>query len=182
MLLLERDQSVVVLIDVQSRLAPAIDHGRDVENSAAWVLQVALQLDVPIIATEQYPEGLGTTVPVLAELLPEHAVIEKIHFSAFKEEAFRRKVAQLQRKQLILLGTETHVCVLQTAMDLLVAGYQVFLVEDAVGSRDAKHKVQALVRLQHAGAVIINREMLAFEWLECAGTDTFRQIHQGWIR
>lgn len=181
-MLIERDQSLVVVIDIQTQLAPAIYASRDVENAAAWVLQVALQLDVPIVATEQYPQGLGTTVPVVAELLPAHAVIEKMHFSAFKEEAFRRRVAQLQRKQLILLGTEAHVCVLQTAMDLLAAGYQVFLVDDAVGSRDPRHKEQALARLQHAGAVVINREMLAFEWLECAGTDTFKRIHQGWIR
>lgn len=181
-MLIERNQSLVVVIDIQSRLAPAIHDGHDLENAAAWVLQVALQLDVPIVATEHYSQGLGKTVPVVAELLPEDAVIEKMHFSAYKEEAFRRKIAHLQRKQLILLGTETHVCVLQSAMDLLASGYQVFLVDDAVGSRDPKHKAQALFRLQQAGAVVINREMLAFEWLECAGTDTFKRIHHGWIR
>ena len=181
-MLIDRDQSLVVLIDIQQRLAPEIAEHREVENAAAWVLQVALQLDVPVIATEQYPGGLGHTVPLLAELLPAHSVIEKMHFSAFKEEAFRRKVAQLQRKQCILLGTETHVCVLQTAMELLAAGYQVFLVADALGSRHPDHKQQALNRMQQAGAIIINREMLAFEWLECAGTDTFKRIHQGWIR
>ena len=181
-MLIDRDQSLVLLIDIQQRLAPAIADGREVENAAAWVLQVALQLEVPIVATEQYPAGLGYTVPVLAELLPDDAVLEKMHFSAYKETAVRQRLAELERQQLILLGTEAHVCVLQTALDCIAAGYQVYLVDDAVGSRDPIHKQQALNRLQQAGAVIINREMLAFEWLECAGTDTFKRIHQGWIR
>ncbi|SEA59658.1 hydrolase [Alkalimonas amylolytica] len=181
-MLIDRDQSLVLLIDIQQRLAPAISENREVENAAAWVLQVALQLDVPVLATEQYPAGLGHTVPVLAELLPEDAVLEKMHFSAYKETAVRQRLQELERKQLILLGTETHVCVLQSALDLLDAGYQVYLVEDAVGSRDPLHKQQALQRMQQAGAVVINREMLAFEWLECAGTETFKRIHQGWIR
>ena len=181
-MLIDRDQSLVVLIDIQQRLAPEITDHREVENAAAWVLQVALQLDVPVLATEQYPKGLGPTVALLSELLPADAVIEKMYFSAYQESSVRQRLTELKRKQLILMGTETHVCVLQTAIELLTAGYQVYLVEDAVGSRDPKHKQQALNRMQQAGAVIINREMLAFEWLECAGTDTFKHIHQGWIR
>ena len=181
-MLIDRDQSLVLLIDIQQRLAPAIADNREVENAAAWVLQVALQLDVPILATEQYPAGLGHTVPVLAELLPGDAVLQKMHFSAYKETAIRQRLTELERKQIIVLGTETHVCVLQSVLDLLAAGFQVYVVEDAVGSRDPLHKQQGLQRMQQAGAVIINREMLAFEWLECAGTETFKRIHQGWIR
>ena len=181
-MLIDRDQSLVLLIDIQQRLAPAIADNREIENAAAWVLQVALQLDVPVLATEQYPGGLGHTVPVLAELLPDDAVLEKIHFSAYKETAIRQRLAELERKQIIVLGTETHVCVLQSVLDMLAAGFQVYVVEDAVGSRDPLYKQQGLQRMQQAGAVIINREMLAFEWLECAGTETFKRIHQGWIR
>ncbi|MEE2022847.1 MULTISPECIES: hydrolase [Alkalimonas] len=181
-MLIDRDQSLVLLIDIQQRLAPAIADNREVENAAAWVLQVALQLDVPILATEQYPAGLGHTVPVLAELLPDDAVLEKMHFSAYKETAIRQRITELERKQIIVLGTETHVCVLQSVLDMLAAGFQLYVVDDAVGSREPLHKQQGLQRMQQAGAVIINREMLAFEWLECAGTETFKRIHQGWIR
>ena len=90
--------------------------------------------------------------------------------------------ADVGRRQIILCGTETHVCVLQTVMDLLTAGYQVFVVTDAVGSRTAENKHLGLNRMQQAGAVLVSREMVAFEWLERAGTELFRQISKGWIR
>ncbi|WP_337842513.1 hydrolase [Rheinheimera sp.] len=180
--LLNADQSMVVLIDIQQKLAPAIADGKAVEQAAAWVLQVALQLGVPLFATEQYPAGLGPTVPALAELLPAGQVLEKIHFSAFKDARIRQQLAQSGRHQLVLLGTESHVCVLQTALDGLVMGYQVFVVVEAVGSRTEQNKQLALQRMQQAGVVLVSKEMLAFEWLEKAGSDSFRQISKGWIR
>ncbi len=180
--LLNADQSMVVLIDIQQKLAPAIADGKAVEQAAAWVLQVALQLGVPLFATEQYPAGLGPTVPALAELLPAGQVLEKIHFSAFKDARIRQQLAQSGRRQLVLLGTESHVCVLQTALDGLVMGYQVFVVVEAVGSRTEQDKQLALQRMQQAGVVLVSKEMLAFEWLEKAGSDSFRQISKGWIR
>ncbi|MFC4653981.1 hydrolase [Rheinheimera marina] len=180
--LLNAGESLVLLVDIQQKLAPAIADGKAVEQAAAWVLQVALQLGVPLFATEQYPAGLGPTAATLAELVPEPAVLEKIHFSAFKEPYIRQRLAETGRRQLVVLGTETHVCVLQTALDALAAGYQVFVVVEAVGSRTEQNKGLALQRMQQAGVVLISKEMLAFEWLQRAGTDTFRQISKGWIR
>lgn len=181
-MLLQQADSLVLLIDIQSKLAPAIADHHDVEQAAAWVLQVALQLEVPVLATEQYPKGLGYTVPLLAELIPQHNMLQKMHFSAMREADVVAALNVSGRKQIVVIGTETHVCVLQTVMDLLAADYQVYVVTEAVGSRTAENKQLALSRMQQAGAWIISKEMLAFEWLNKAGTDTFRQISKGWIR
>ena len=181
-MLLQANQSQVLLIDIQQKLAPAIFDSKAVEQAAAWVLQVALQLDVPIWATEQYPQGLGPTVPALAELLSANCVLQKLHFSALKEPAISSSLAATQRKQVVVIGTEAHVCVLQSVLDLLGSGYQVFVVIEAVGSRTEQNKQLALSRMQQCGAYIISKEMLAFEWLERCATDSFRQISKGWIR
>ncbi|WP_306519519.1 isochorismatase family protein [Rheinheimera sp.] len=179
---LEREQSLVVLIDMQQKLAPAIHETTQVQQAALWVLEVAQQLHVPVFATEQYPQGLGETVPVLRHLIAPVHIFSKIHFSALREPDIRQVIQQQQRQQIVLIGTETHVCVLQTALDLLSSGYQVFVVAAAVGSRTIENKQLALSRLQQAGASIISLEMLAFEWLDKAGNDKFRTLNQGWIR
>ncbi len=181
-MLVKHTDSLVLLVDIQHKLAPVIEQSKEVEQAAAWVLQIALQLGVPILATEQYPQGLGATVPALAELVPEHCVMEKIHFSALREPLIAERLKLSGKNQLVIIGTETHVCVLQTAVDALAAGYQVFIVEEAVGSRTEHNRQLALLRLQQAGAQIISKEMLAFEWLEKAGTEQFRTISKGWIR
>jgi len=181
-MLLQAEQSQLLLIDMQQKLAPAIDDIKAVEQACAWMLQVAMQFDLPLWATEQYPQGLGPTLPALAELIPAQQVLEKIHFSALKEPHIASSLASTGRKQVVVMGTEAHVCVLQTVLDLLALGYQVFVVHEAVGSRTAENKQIALARMQQAGAQIISCEMAAFEWLERAGTDNFRQISKGWIR
>lgn len=181
-MLVKQADSLVLLIDMQEKLAAVIDQGKEVEQAAAWVLQIAVQLGVPVLATEQYPQGLGATLPALAELVSEDSVMEKIHFSALREPLIAERLKLTGLTQLVIIGTETHVCVLQTAMDALAAGYQVFIVEEAVASRTEQNRQLALLRLQQAGAQIISKEMLAFEWLDKAGTDNFRTISKGWIR
>jgi nicotinamidase-related amidase len=181
-MLVHKDRSVLLVIDLQQKLAPAIHQVEAVMNAACWVLQIANQLQVPVICTEQYPQGLGSTVPAVASLIPVDSVLEKIHFSAWREPSVQQRLQQLKKQQLVLIGTEAHVCVLQTAMDLIAAGFAVFVVAEAVGSRTVANKTLALSRLQQAGAHIISQEMLAFEWLEQAGTDQFRHISRGWLR
>lgn len=179
---LEAEQSLVLLIDIQNKLAPAIVKSQQLQQAALWVLEVAAQLKIPVLATEQYPQGLGETVPALRALVPGHAIFSKIHFSALREPHIQQAIAAIPRRQIVLMGTESHVCVLQTALDLLDGGYQVFVVETAVGSRTVKDKTLALNRLQQAGASIVSLEMLAFEWLDKAGTVEFKTLLQGWIR
>ena len=180
--LLTADRSLLLLIDLQSKLAPAIHNNAEVEQHCRWLVEVARELAVPVLATEQYPQGLGVTVPTVLALLKSEEILEKIHFSAYKEPHIQAALADAGRRQIILCGTETHVCVLQTALDLVAAGYQVYLVAEACGSRRDSDKQLALGRLQQAGVVIVSREMVAFEWLQRAGTAQFRQISKGWLR
>ena len=181
-MLLTAEDSLFLLIDVQSKLMPAIAHAAEVEQHCRWLLEVARELAVPVLATEQYPHGLGVTVPSLLALLKSEEILEKIHFSAWREPHIQAAIADSGHRQIVLCGTETHVCVLQTALDLTAAGYQVFVVAEACGSRRDADKETALGRLQQAGVVLVSREMVAFEWLQQAGTAQFRHISRGWLR
>ncbi|MDP3364836.1 MAG: hydrolase [Pseudomonas sp.] len=180
-MLMRAKDSTLLLIDLQERLLPAIDGGAAVIEQASWLVRVAQRLHVPVIATEQYPKGLGYTEAGLHELLPGEGLREKIHFSATAGEGVF-DLSGGERKQFIVCGTETHVCVLQTVMGLLAAGREVFVVDEAVGSRRPRDKALGLARMEGAGAVIVSREMVAFEWLERAGTELFREISRGFIR
>ncbi len=181
-LLLNAEQSLLLLIDVQARLAPAIDGIAEIEQHCRWLLTLARELSVPVLATEQYPHGLGVTVPALLSQLQSDEIIEKIHFSAYREPKVRAMLADVKRPQIVLCGTETHVCVLQTALDLVQAGFQVYLVPSACGSRRPADKQLALQRLQQAGVVLVSLEMVAFEWLERAGSALFKKFSQQWVK
>ena len=178
---LDAHRSVLLIIDLQERLLPAIDQGVSVIEHAAWLIGVARQLQVPVLLTEQYPQGLGGTSPAIAQLIHPEERIEKIHFSAVAEGNLLNHPSA-QRKQWVVCGTESHVCVQQTVLDLLAAGREVAVVEEAVGSRQARDKALALERMRRHGADIVSREMVAFEWLGKAGTPAFRSILKDFIR
>ncbi|NBC00669.1 MAG: isochorismatase family protein [Bacteroidetes bacterium] len=165
--------SALVIIDIQERLAPAIHDSNRVAAAAGWLMDVAAQLQVPIHLTEQYPKGLGPTVSALRTRADAAQIHQKMHFSWWREG---NVADMLTREQVVLTGTEAHVCVLQTALDLAGEGYDVFVVEDAVGSRRPADKQRGLERMRAAGCTIVTREMVAFEWLEKAGTDAFRAV------
>lgn len=180
--LINRHSSFLLLIDIQQRLAPAIADSQAIVERNSWLLQVAAELKVPTIVTEQYPQGLGHTVSELTELVKKAEVMEKTHFSAFAESHIAACLKALKRPQVILTGTETHVCVLQTALDMQAAGFQIFVVADAVGSRSLTNKELALQRMRDAGCVVVSSEMVAFEWLQQSATDEFRHISKTYIR
>lgn len=180
-MLMRAKDSTLLVIDLQERLLPAIDGGVTVIEQATWLVRLAQRLDVPVIATEQYPKGLGVTGAELRALLPAEGLREKIHFSA-TAGAGLFDLPGGERQQFIVCGTETHVCVLQTVLGLLAAGREVFVVDEAVGSRRPRDKALGLARMERAGAVIVSREMVAFEWLEQAGTDVFREVSRNFIR
>jgi isochorismate hydrolase len=138
------------------------------------LLQAAKLLNIPMTYTEQYPQGLGVTLPDLKQhlLLP---AIEKTCFSCCDEPSFRSKLRG-DRPQMVLAGMEAHICVLQTALQLQTSGKQVFVVEDAVISRNEDNCYNALQRLQHAGVIVTNTESVVFEWLKVAEGDAFKQI------
>ncbi|TCJ16995.1 hydrolase [Parasulfuritortus cantonensis] len=180
-MLIQADQSVLLMIDLQERLAPAIHDFAEVRRHNQWLLGVAQRLAVPVVATEQYPRGLGHTIPELAPAIPPEHILEKIHFSAVAEGNLDG-LAAMARPQVILTGIETHVCVLQTALDLLAAGKAVHVVAEAVGSRRPADKELALARLRQEGCRVVSREMVAFEWLHRAGTEQFKAISQEFLR
>ena len=180
-MLIHLDRSALLLVDLQERLQPAINEAAQVLEASLWLTRVAQRLDVPVICTEQYPRGLGPTLPVLRGLLPDGCVVEKIHFSAVAEGSLWRGSGG-DRAQFVVAGTEAHVCVLQTVLDLLAAGRRVFVVEDAVGSRRSADKALALARMRSHGADIVSREMVVFEWLRQAGSDVFRDLSREFIR
>ena len=179
MTLVRADNSALVIVDIQDKLAPAMlpDARREVLNSASVLLQAADELGVPVIATEQYPRGLGNTVEEVSDHFPEATrVVAKDSFSCCGEAAFTDALAAAGREQVVIAGMEAHVCVLQTAIQLRERGYTPFVVADGVCSRRREHKTNALERLGHAGVTVANVESVLFEWLQRAGTDPFKRL------
>ena len=179
-MLLDAQRSVLIVIDLQKKLVPAIDKGDQVIANAGILLEGARRLGVPVLVSEQYPKGLGPTVDAIAANLPNEAItIAKLTFSAARSEDFSHDLSALRtagRDQMVICGTETHVCVLQTVADLLAEELPVFLVTDASGSRaEANHRA-AVERMAGFGAQCVTSEMVLFEWLEAAGNDDFKAL------
>jgi len=133
-------------------------------------------LEVPLVVTEQYPKGLGTTVAEIASLIAEDPLVEKITFSCCDEPALLQTVPIQNRKTIIICGIEAHVCVLQTVIDFLAAGYSAVVVEDCISSRNPNDKQIAIERMRAEGAVITTCESILFELLRIAGTEEFKSI------
>jgi nicotinamidase-related amidase len=179
--LMRAETSALLVIDLQERLLPHIHDWQRVLGHVDWLVQVAQRLVVPVAATEQYPKGIGHTHADVAARLPAAATGEKIHFSCVAGNCLAG-LPGMERPQVVVCGTEAHVCVLQTVLDLAAAGKQVFVVAEAVGSRDPAHKALALERMRAHGVQIVCREMVAFEWLGQAGTEQFRDISKNFLK
>ncbi|MFN7097812.1 MAG: hydrolase, partial [Gammaproteobacteria bacterium] len=179
-MLIDAKESCLVLVDVQEKLTPLIHESEKLIQHCQWLLKAATMLNIPTIAAEQYPKGLGHTVPALKQALPpETSIIEKTSFSCASDENWSRQFKKLACEQAIIMGIETHVCVLQTAIELLAEGLEVFVVADAVSSRHPDDHRLALERMNGEGVVIVTREMVVFEWLQgTVGTDLFRQAQK----
>lgn len=175
-MLMSASTSCLLVVDIQERLAAKVRAPRAVIGNAAVLLKAARRLDVPVLVSEQYPRGLGTTVPDLKPLLIGGEIIEKLHFSCIGEQSFANRFAALGRPQAVVAGMEAHVCVLQTVEDLLARGTETFVVEDATSSRTERNHAVAMVRLREAGARVVTTEMVVFEWLAMAGTSAFKDL------
>lgn len=177
-LMADCDQSQLVIVDVQAKLVAVMpDAASSVIKNCAILFQAAALLDIPKLYTEQYPKGLGNTVPELQTLLDGKKPIEKTVFSCCAEPRFNRFLSS-DRGHVVLAGMEAHICVLQTALDLQAQGKSVFVVEDAIISRRPENKANALNRLRQAGVVITNTESVVFEWLGKAEGEAFKKISQ----
>lgn len=181
-MLMKIETSCLLAVDFQERLMPAVHDTDHIVANAAWLIQIAQRLNVPVLVSEQYPRGLGHTVAAIRELLPAEAFMEKLHFSCAAERDCMRRIDALGRQQIVVIGAEAHVCVLQTALDLRAAGRDVYLVADAVSSRSPRNVELALERMRAEGVRVVSREMVAFEWLHQAGDDRFREISREFLR
>lgn len=181
-MLMDATRSCLLVVDVQERLLPAIHQGARVVENTAWLMDIAAELEVPVVVSEQYPKGLGHTVETLAKRATPGSTVEKMHFSCAASPACREKLDALDRPQIIITGIEAHVCVLQTALGLMSQGKEVYVVADAVSSRKEEDMALALTRMRREGVRNVSREMVAFEWLHEAGTDTFRSISKNFLR
>ena len=174
--LLSADASALLIVDVQEKLAPAIAGGAAAVERIRLALDAASALGVPVVASEQYPQGLGPTVPELAERLPDGARFAKTHFSCLREPGFAERWSALGRRQALVCGMEAHVCVLQTALDLVSAGVETFVLADGIGSRRDGNRDLALRRLTTAGAIALPAESAVFEWLGGADHPAFKPL------
>ena len=173
-MLLDRTKSLLLLVDMQERLVPAMADAAEVTARCGILLRAAYELGVPILASEQYPKGLGRTVPALAELAERR--LEKMEFSVYANITIKDELKRAGQKHIVLCGVEAHVCVLQTGLELIEAGFEVFVVADAVASRRAESRDRALQRIAQAGGTVITSEMALFEWLRSASAPEFRSI------
>jgi nicotinamidase-related amidase len=171
-----REESVAVVVDIQEKLLPHIYEGENLLRNCLTLIEGLQILSVPTIITQQYTRGLGPTVQSIVQKLPEFKYIEKMSFSCFEEPAFKGQITLLGKPNIILCGIESHVCVLQTCLDLLEAGMRPVVVEDCVSSRKPNDKQFALERMQFEGAIITTMESLLFELTRSAGNEIFKGI------
>ncbi len=175
-MLIRAHDSALVVIDMQERLVPAmIAPARTIKNTRL-LLQAAIKTDVPALLTEQYPKGLGHTIPEIMTAAGNARVLPKMHFSCMEDSNFAAAFRSLGRRQAILTGMEAHICVVQTAASLVEEGYEVFVVSDATASRTTESESACLARLSAAGVSIVTTEMVVFEWLGQAGTEAFKEM------
>lgn len=175
-MLIDKSAAQVLIIDMQERLLPAMADAAGAVAGCSKLLRGAAQVDVPMLLSEQYPRGLGATVPELAALAPEGAIMDKVHFSCASDAAIMDRIDANWRNQVVIGGVEAHVCVLQTAISLKERGFTPFVVMDAVSSRLPSSVELAAGRLRAEGIALVNAEMVLFEWMAQAGTPEFKAL------
>ncbi|MFA5367754.1 MAG: hydrolase [Dehalococcoidia bacterium] len=176
--MLNIDKTTLVIIDVQEKLSRVMHEKEKLFDNLQKLIKGMKLLDIPIVVTEQNPSGLGPTVPDIASLLSDVKPVIKFSFSCCGEEGFLREIGKLNRKQILLAGIETHVCVYQTAVDLLAAGYEVHAVVDCVSSRTIENKTLALDKMKSEGAKLTGVEIALFELLRTAKHSKFKEMSQ----
>lgn len=173
-MLMHTDNCTLLVVDVQDKLVSAIAEAPRLIAAMRWLIDAARMNGVPVVFSEQYPQGLGHTLALLKSVASEPRVVEKTSFSCVAADCLTGTPAET-RDQVVICGIEAHVCVLQTALELQAAGKQVFLVADAIGSRSRDDKATALARAAAAGVTVVTREMALFEWMRDSRVPQFRE-------
>ncbi len=176
--LLSCPSSHLLVVDVQEKLISGIDGCDSVVDEIGLLLNAATVFNVPVTLSEQYPAGLGATIPAIGQHSAIQHRFEKLRFSAADDFCCGASATATDDgfQQIVLVGIETHICILQTAMDFKRNGWDVFVVTNAVGSRRRSDHEMGLARMSAAGITIVTTESVLFEWCEVAGTDQFRQV------
>jgi len=170
------DHSIALIIDFQEKLVPHMHEEQEMIKKTEILIQGLKVLEIPVIATQQYSKGLGSTISSISQHLSGIPKIEKLTFSCCGEPGFMNELRMHHKKFVIIAGIETHVCVLQTATDLITAGYLPVVIEDCVSSRNPGDKITALNRMRDEGSIISTCESILFELCQIAGTDKFKAI------
>ncbi len=173
----QASDAFLCVVDLQEKLVPTQSHPAELMKRVGVMLGGARALEIPFVAAQQYPKGLGELLPEVKELLPEGTpVTDKITFSCFGTPEFAAAAAALGRKQMILLGVETHVCVLQTALDAMKLGYEVYLAEDCTDSRHEFDRAAGLALMRESGVKIVTGEMLLFQLMHDSKHPAFKTV------
>jgi len=175
-LLVDASRSCLLFIDLQTKLAPAVDQVDACVSHCRVLLAAARRLEIPILATEHCANRVGPTVPMLKQQLAPSEIIEKRHFNGMAEPSIKAAMAALDRKQVVVAGMEAHVCVLQTVLGLKTNGFEPLVVADAVASRRSSSRDLAICRMRDHGVDIVSTEMVLFEWLEVADNEAFKDL------
>lgn len=174
--MLSSENTLVLVIDIQEKLVAALHKNTIVEN-AVKIASAAKLLDIPLLLTEQYPKGLGNTVLPLKNVLPEGSnVVEKTYFNALLEDGMLDKIKSYGKKQIVILGIETHICVYQTALALVDAGFVVYVIKDACASRDKYEFKAGIEAMKQHGVKVTCVEIALFEWLKGAKHPKFKEV------
>ncbi len=170
------ENTTLVIIDIQEKLFRVMYEKEALSSNIQKLIKGTQVMDIPTILTEQNPDGLGPTIPEISNILSAVHPIPKFSFSCYREENFQRKLEELHRKQVLITGIENHICVYQTAIDLLGSGYEVQVVSDCVSSRTPENRDLGLKRMNTEGAKVTSTEMILFELLKSAKEERFKTI------
>ena len=174
--MLNKEDALLFIIDIQERLVPVMKYGEKVIKNNLVLIEASKELKMPVILTEQYPKGLGSTVSQISKAIDDNAkVFEKTSFTGYIDDV-KKALEESGKKKVIITGMETHVCVFQTVRDLLANGYEVFIVKDGVASRKKDNFLNALDLMKSMGAVIMDTETILFDLLKTAGTPEFKSL------
>lgn len=181
-MLLDSKQSILVVVDVQARLLPGVQDNDTLVKHCDWLVRLAQLAEVPVIGSEQYPQGLGHTEESLQARIGEANLYGKTTFSCIDNEGFAARFEQEGRQQVVLCGMESQACVLQSALRLKETGAEVFVVADAISARNHRDTEITLRRLEQAGVTLVTREMVGFEWIRRSDAPAFKTFSKDFLR
>lgn len=180
--MLEKEKSCLLVIDVQTRLLPGVHQSDKLVERCTALVELANALDIPVLGSEQYPEGVGPMQPVLQEQIGVENITGKTFFSCVDAPQFESRLAGLTQPQVVICGMETHACVLQSALSFKAQGKEVYVVADAVSARNPQDTELAIARMREEGVKVVSAEMVGFEWLRRSDTAGFKLFSKRFLQ